>query len=101
MSAIYGVLNLNDTDRVFLSTIGQNVIYDAVTEVARMHNEEIMAAMNVFVQQETSDHKLRYKLPMNGRMQRRGGQSCRQRVSRRFMMTGPPCPWSSTTSSPV
>lgn len=75
MSAIYGVLNINDTDRVFLNTIGQRVIYDAVNEVLRMHNEELVAATAVFVEGTTSDHKLRYKLPGGGRLQRRGGHA--------------------------
>lgn len=75
MSAIYGVLGINDTDRVFLSTLGQRVIYDAVTRVLQMHNEELAAAQRVFVEQVTSDYKLRYKLPAQGRMQRRGSQA--------------------------
>lgn len=75
MSAIYGILNIKDTDRVFLNTIGQRVVYDAVSQVLQMHNEALAGAMAVFVQETTSDHKLRYKLPGGGRLQRRGGHA--------------------------
>jgi hypothetical protein len=55
--------------------MGQRVVYDAVTQVLAMHNMELAAAMRTFVEQTTSDHKLRYKLPATGRMQRRGSQA--------------------------
>lgn len=75
MSAIYGVLGINDTDRVFLNTLGQRVIFDAVVETLRIHNEELTAMLGAFVDQTTSDFKFRYKLPGGGRLQRRGGQA--------------------------
>lgn len=75
MSGIFGALGLNDTDRVFLSTLGQRVVYDAVNQVLAQHNAELAAAMGVFVDQTTTDHKLRYKLPGGGRLQRMGSQS--------------------------
>ena len=75
MSGIFGALGLNDTDRVFLSTLGQRVVYDAVNQVLAQHNADLAAAMSVFVEQTTTDHKLRYKLPGGGRLQRLGGQS--------------------------
>jgi len=70
MSGIFGALNINDTDRVFLSTIGQRVVYDAITQVLAQHNADLAAAMGVFVENTTSDYKLRYKLPGGGRLQR-------------------------------
>lgn len=73
MTAIYGILGINDTERVFLSTLGQRVVYDAVQEVARIHNEEMRAALSNFVDQTTTDYKLRYLLPGGGRLQERGG----------------------------
>jgi len=75
MSGIFGALNLNDTDRVFLSTLGQRVIYDAVNQTLMQHNTDLAAAMSIFVEQNTTDHKLRYKLPGGGRLQRLGSQS--------------------------
>lgn len=70
MSGIFGALNINDSDRVFLSTLGQRVVYDAITQVLAQHNADLDAALSVFVEGTTSDHKFRYKLPGGGRLQR-------------------------------
>jgi hypothetical protein len=75
MSGIFGALNINDSDRVFLSTLGQRVVYDAITQVLSQHNADLQAAMNVFIEGTTSDHKFRYKLPGGGRLQRIGTQA--------------------------
>lgn len=75
MSGIFGSLNINDTDRVFLSTLGQRVVYDAISEVLAQHNADLDAALNVFVEETTGDHKRRYKLPGGGRLQRLNTQS--------------------------
>lgn len=75
MAGIFGVLNLNDTERVFANTVGQSAIYDAAQQVLAQHNAELMAAIQVFVEAETEDHKRRYMLPGGGRLQRRGSDS--------------------------
>lgn len=75
MSGIFGALGLNDTDRVFVSTLGQRVVYDAVNQVLGDHNADLDAALSVFVDQTTADYKIRYKLPGGGRLQRIGSQS--------------------------
>lgn len=72
MAGIYGVLGLADNERVFLSTFGQGVIYDAVNEYLAMHNAELAQALGVFVDETTSDHKRRYLLPGGGRLQNMG-----------------------------
>ena len=72
MTTIYSALNINDTDRVFLSTLGQRVVYDAVQAVLSEHNAAMQAAIGLFVQGTTSDYKIRYKLPGNGKMQDMG-----------------------------
>jgi len=72
MSSIFGALNLNDTDRVFLSTLGQNVVYDAVQETIALHNAEVQAALSIFIEETTSNYKERYKLPGGGRLDRLG-----------------------------
>ena len=72
MSGIYGVLGLADNERVFLSTLGQGVIYDAVNEYLAFHNEELARTLSVFVDETTSDHKRRYMLPGGGRLQNMG-----------------------------
>lgn len=74
MSGIFGALNINDTDRVYLSTLGQRVVYDAITQVLNQHNADLQAALSVFVEETTSDYKERYKLPGSGRLQRIGTQ---------------------------
>jgi len=75
MSGIFGKLGLADTDRSFVNVIGQRAVYDAVQQVLGDHNADLAVAMSVFVEQTTSDFKLRYKLPGGGRLQRRGGEA--------------------------
>jgi len=73
MSGIFGALNLADTDRAFVNTIGQRVVYDAVQQIIERHNADLQDAYSVFVDEETSDFKRRFKLPGGGYLQRRGG----------------------------
>lgn len=75
MSGIFGALNLNDSDREFLNTIGQRVVYDAIQQLLDQHNAELDAALAVFVEATTDDFKERYKLPGGGRLQRLGSQA--------------------------
>jgi len=75
MAGIFGLLGLADSDRVFLSTLGQSVIYDAIKVLMDRWNLELNQAMSVFVERTTDDHKLRYKLPGGGRLQERGQTS--------------------------
>lgn len=75
MSTIYSLLNVNAEDHVMLNTMGERMVYDAVQEVMRLHTQELNQAVSVFIESNTTDHKLRYKLPGNGMMQRRGGQA--------------------------
>lgn len=72
MSGIYGLLGINDNERVFLSKLGQSVIYDAVNEYLAMHNAELAQTLGVFVDETTEDHKRRYVLPGGGRLQNMG-----------------------------
>lgn len=74
MSAIYGKLGLSETERAFVNTIGQRVVYDAVTELLSEYTADLEAAKRVFIERTTEEYKFRYKLPGGGRMQRRGGQ---------------------------
>lgn len=75
MSTIYNVLELSSGDNVMLNTVGENILYDAMQEVIRIHNAGLEMAMSTFVERTTEDHKWRYKLPGTGRLQRRGGQA--------------------------
>lgn len=72
MSAIYGALQLADTDRSYIQTLGQRLVFDGVKKVVEQHNADMRAAYSVFVEETTSDFKRRYKLPGSGYMQRRG-----------------------------
>jgi hypothetical protein len=76
MSGIYGALGVNDTDRVFINTLGQRVVYDAISQLVTRYNADIAAQMRVFVEgAPTENFKERYKLPGGGRLQRLGTQS--------------------------
>ncbi len=75
MTGIFGMLNLNDTDRVYVSTVGQSVVYEAAQRYLAEHNAQMMAIESVFIERTTEDHAIRYKLPGSGRLQRRGGQT--------------------------
>lgn len=75
MSQIFGALDINDTDRVFQATSGQDVIYDQIIAYVNRVNAEIDAMTSIFVDRTTENYKLRYKLPGGGRLQRRGVQA--------------------------
>ncbi len=72
MANIFGHLNVSDQDYVFSSTVGQRVIYEAAANYVDLASEELTRLLSVFVARSTSDHTLRYKLPGNGYLQRRG-----------------------------
>jgi len=72
MSGIFGHLNVSDSDRVFNATVGQRVIYEAAAAYVNKANEELNRLLSVFVARTTEEFKLRYKLPGNGYLQRRG-----------------------------
>jgi hypothetical protein len=74
MSGIFGALGIADSERVMLSSIGQRVVFDAVQQVLGDHNADLQAALGVFLQETTSDYKIRYKLPGGGRLQKMGTQ---------------------------
>jgi hypothetical protein len=72
MTTIYGALGINDNERVFLSTLGQSIVYDAIAKVTAEHNADLQLATSLFVQGQTTDFAKRYKLPGGGYMQRIG-----------------------------
>lgn len=73
MAGIFGILGLSDTERVFANTVGQAVVYDGIARLVDRYNQELTAALSVFVEEQTENFKERYKLPGGGRLQRRGG----------------------------
>jgi len=72
MSGIFGHLNISDSDYVFSGTVGQRVVFEAATNYINRSNEVLNRLLSVFVSGNTTDHTLRYKLPGNGYLQRRG-----------------------------
>ncbi len=73
MSNIFGLLGIPDFegDRRFVNQIGQTIVYDAIIEEINRINDELNAALRVFVAETTEDHTRRYKLPGSGYMQER------------------------------
>lgn len=72
MSGIFGHLNVSDSDRVFENTVGQRVIYEAAMDYINRANADLESALSIFVDSETEDYKLRYKLPAGGYLEQRG-----------------------------
>lgn len=71
MSVIFSHLDLDDNERVFSATAGQEVIWEAAAEYLNRVNADIAQATSVFIGEETSDYKRRFKLPGAGQLQRR------------------------------
>jgi hypothetical protein len=72
MSGIYGLLGLEDNDTSYVNTIGQRIVFDAVTEYVAALNAELEAAQAVLISEETEEFKMRYKLPGGGTLDRVG-----------------------------
>lgn len=80
MSGIFGHLNISDSDRVFNTTVGQEVIWDAAQQYVARVNAEISAQMSMFVERTTDAFKYRYRLPGGGYLQRRNSDGSYQTV---------------------
>lgn len=72
MSTIFGQLDLNDTDRVFNATIGQETILTAIQDYLARRDAMVDQLISIFVAENTVNHKEQYKLPGSGRMQDMG-----------------------------
>ena len=75
MGLIAGALNLADSDRSFVQTIGQGIVYDATMELLARYNEDIALQTSVFIAGVDDRFKLRYKMPGGGKLQKRGNQA--------------------------
>lgn len=75
MSALTGLLNISDTERVYINTIGQQVVFDAVNQLLADYNAELSLATAVFIERETEMAKMRYLLAGGGKLQRVGRQA--------------------------
>lgn len=75
MSGLFGLLGVSDSERVFVSTLGQEVVYRATQELVTRYNMEQAEMISGFVERNTEAHKMRYKLPGGGRLQRMSGEA--------------------------
>lgn len=77
MTGIFGLIGLQDVAATYayVNAIGQRVVYEATNRYLQQSNEDMIAALQVFVQTTTEDHQERYKLAGGGRLQKRGGQA--------------------------
>lgn len=72
MSGIFSALNIADSDRSYVSTQGQEAVFEATQFLAAEHSMGLAAALMLFVEEETEAHKARYYLPGGGRLERTG-----------------------------
>lgn len=70
---ISGLLGIEDTDRVFVNTVGQSVVYDAIQNILSQWNQNLTDMMQVFVSGVTTDHVQRFYSMEGGRLQEQGG----------------------------
>lgn len=63
MSAIFGHLNVSDSDYVFSATVGQQVIYEAAQAWVDRASEDLNRLLTLFVSMNTTNYKERYRLP--------------------------------------
>jgi len=75
MSALAGILNISDTERAFVNTVGQQVVFDAVNQLLADYNAEVANQVSVFIDRETEKFSMRYLLPGGGKLQRVGRQA--------------------------
>lgn len=71
MANLFSGLGLEDTDFVFRSTVGQDVIYQVAADWVADRNADLQAATSAFISGMTEDFKARYRLPGGGFLQRR------------------------------
>lgn len=75
MSTLHGILNLEDSERAYVSNVGQALVFDAVNQVLADHNQDVMSAAAVFIERETEKFAMRYLLAGGGKLQRMGTQA--------------------------
>lgn len=75
MSDLAGILNISDSERAFVNTVGQQIVFDACNRLLAEYNEEVNLSIGVFIERETEKFKMRYLLPGGGKLQRMGRQA--------------------------
>jgi hypothetical protein len=74
-TTLFGHLNINDTDRIFARTDGQDLVVTAITDYFAAHEAALRAQLGVFVEGLTTDFRKRFKTPGTGYMTARGENS--------------------------
>lgn len=82
MSGIFGALNISDSNRDFVNHIGQQIVFDAVQELLRVHNEVVTELSAIFIEKTTELYQERYMLPGGGELQALGRMGPPQAVKR-------------------
>jgi hypothetical protein len=75
MSGIFGLLGIDDTERAFVNTIGQQLVFEKTAELIVGFNKYVNRIYSVFVEETTEAFKERYKLPGGGYLQELGNNS--------------------------
>lgn len=72
---ILGAIGADGSDYAKIHTFGQEVVYDALAQILGDHNDDKDQVIQLLVEGQTWRFQDIYKLPGQGRMQRRGPQS--------------------------
>lgn len=75
MSTVFGALTNDDHEEAFISTVGQELVFDAVNQYTMERNAELAASLSTFVSGNTEAFKERYKRPAGGYLQKTGPNS--------------------------
>lgn len=82
MSTIFALAGLNASDYAYLRNADQQLIFDYTQQYLQMRNQAANLAMSAFVDPTpTTTAKERFKLPMDGRMQKIGEHSTGKSVA--------------------
>ena len=82
MSNIFGLLNMEDSERAYVNQMGKGLVFDAIQQLMAQWNVDVNAAMNVFVEKRTQNYTDRYLLPGSGKLQELGRQAPSAAVKR-------------------
>ena len=66
MSAIFGVLNVTDTEAAFLINMGQQLVFDAINLALGYHISDVQTATGVFTKANTEKFTMRWLAPGDG-----------------------------------
>lgn len=72
---ILGAIGVDGSDYQKIHTFGQEVVYDALMQILGDHNDDKASVIPLFVEGDTWKFQDIYKLPGQGRMQRRASQT--------------------------